>query len=89
MTYLYEKLLRSVGKVGNVENFARNVSILRHVIKQHYASKPCISDLRDSLKDQREQLFRPFFRHIFDKDGLKDFKVHAQGNTRARFETVL
>ena len=54
---LYESLLRSVGKTGTIGNFIKNVSLLKHIIRIHFASKECISDLSDTLKSCKRKIF--------------------------------
>ena len=70
MAKLYESLLRSVGKTGTIENFIKNVSLLKHIIRIHFASNDCMSDLSDAFKAERETYFRPIFEKYFIIDGL-------------------
>ena len=70
MARLYESLLRSVGEVGTIRNFIKNVNMLKHIIRKHFASKDCISDLSDTFKAEREKFFRPIFEKCFSMDGL-------------------
>ena len=72
MIDLYESLLKSVNKKGSTGNFVKNVSLLDSIIKQYYASNTSVNWLCDSLNNQREEFFRPFFDDVFDKDGLSD-----------------
>ena len=67
---LYESLLRSVGETGTIGNFIKNVSLLNHIIRIHFASKECISDLSDTFKAEREKYFHPIFEKYFNMVGL-------------------
>ena len=68
---LYDSLLKSVGKNGSHWNYLANMSLLNSIVKRHFNSEECVSDLSDSLIERRGELFRPFFE-LFIKEGLTD-----------------